>query len=104
MSTQGDRQSVLRQPAGAGASVSYTGTAGVSSAAIPTPSNCVMVWCSTDAYIKVGPGSTLAATAADTPLPALTPIFLPITDESGPNYISAIRISSSGTMYFQAFL
>ena len=47
-----DRLSVVRDPiATTGYSVSYTGTAGVTSAYNPGAST-VMVWCTTDAFVK----------------------------------------------------
>ena len=84
-------------------SVSYTGTAGVTTT-WPTGPQGVLVWCTTDAYIRVGEGVT--ATTADTPIPAGTPIPFhlpqPSTGVSGtgaPWRVSAIQVSSGGTLY-----
>jgi hypothetical protein len=97
-----DRLSVVRDPiATTGYSVSYTGTAGVTSAYNPGAST-VMVWCTTDAYIKVGEGVT--ATTADTPVPAYTPMWFPVPAGSGaPWRVSAIQISAGGIVYTKPF-
>lgn len=98
-----DRTSVLREPSPlTGYSVSYTGTAGATTAAAPGPSS-VMVWATTDCYVKVGEGAT--ATTADTPMPAYTPMFLPIPQGTGaPWRVSAIQISAAGSIYTKAFI
>jgi hypothetical protein len=81
--------------------VSYTGTAGVTSAYNPGAST-VMVWCTTDAYIKVGEGVT--ATTADTPVPSYTPMWFPVPAGSGaPWRVSAIQISAGGIVYTKPF-
>ena len=97
-----DRLSVVRDPiATTGYSVSYTGTAGVTTAYNPGAST-VMVWCTTDAYIKVGEAVT--ATTADTPVPAYTPMWFPVPAGSGaPFRVSAIQISAGGTVYTKPF-
>ena len=97
-----DRLSVVRDPiATTGYSISYTGTAGVTSAYNPGAST-VMVWCTTDAYIKVGEGVT--ATTADTPVPSYTPMWFPVPAGSGaPFRVSAIQISASGIVYTKPF-
>ena len=97
-----DRLSVVRDPiATTGYSVSYTGTAGVTTAYNPGAST-VMVWCTTDAYIKVGEGVT--ATTADTPVPAYTPMWFPVPAGSGaPFRVSAIQISAGGIVYTKPF-
>ena len=83
----------------------YTATAGAS-AGNTTAWNAgpqgVLVWCTTDAYIRVGNGVT--ATSADTPLPAGTPvpIYVPQSggDATGGSWrVSAIQISAGGTLY-----
>jgi hypothetical protein len=78
-------------------SVAYTGTAG-STGAWPVGPQGVLIWSTTDCYVRVGPGIT--ATTNDTPVPALTPItfFVPyITGE--PWRVSALQISAGGTVY-----
>jgi len=97
-----DRLSVVRDPiAATGYSVSYTGTAGVTSAYNPGAST-VMVWSTTDSYIKVGESAT--ATTADTPVPAYTPMWFPVPAGSGaPWRVSAIQISAGGIVYTKPF-
>ena len=99
---QADRFSVLRSPAGPGAVVAYTGTAGSISQAVR--GSCVMVWCSTDAYVAVGATATTSAT----PLPAFTPIFLPLNPNMDKGQtpsvlVSAIQVSGGGNLYAQQF-
>jgi hypothetical protein len=59
----------------------------------------VMVWCTQDAYIAVGVGVT--ATTASTPIPAYTPIpfFAPQTGSGAPWRVSALQVSTAGTVY-----
>ena len=97
-----DRLSVVRDPiATTGYSVSYTGTAGVTTA-YNSGASTVMVWCTTDAYIKVGEGVT--ATTADTPVPSYTPMWFPVPAGSGaPFRVSAIQISAGGIVYTKPF-
>ena len=97
-----DRTSVLRDPQdAAGATITYTGTAGVTATFKPGPTS-VMVWCTTAAYIKVGEGVT--ATTADTPIPANTPFWFPVPQSSGaPWRVSAIQIASGGSVYAKPF-
>jgi hypothetical protein len=59
----------------------------------------VMVWCTQDAYIAVGVGVT--ATSASTPIPAYTPIpfFAPQTGSGAPWRVSALQVSTAGTVY-----
>ena len=97
-----DRTSVLREPSPlTGYNVAYTGTAGATSNFMPGPSS-VMVWSTTDCYVKAGEAAT--ATAADTPMPAYSPMFFPVPAGSGaPWRVSAIQISAGGTIYAKAF-
>jgi hypothetical protein len=61
-----------------------------------------MVWSTTDCYVVVGEGVT--ATTADTPMPAYTPLFLPVPQGTGaPWRVSAIQISAGGSIYTKAF-
>ena len=78
-------------------SVSYTGTAG-STATWPAGPQGVLVWCTTDAYIRVGEGVT--ATTSDTPIPANVPVpvFIPAGTGS-PWRVSAIQVAAGGTLY-----
>lgn len=78
-------------------SVAYTGTAG-STTGWPAGPQGVMVWSSTDAYVRVGEGVT--ATTADTPLPAGTPVLFRVPPGAGGVWrVSAIQITSGGTVY-----
>lgn len=79
--------------------VAYTGTAGT----IATPwrragAVSVWVWTTTDAYVVVGNG-TVATTSVGTPIPAYTPVILPVPDGGETWTVSAIQISAGGTMY-----
>ena len=78
-------------------SVAYTGTAGSVTGWNAGPQG-VLVWSTTDAYIRVGEGVT--ATSADTPLPANTPVPIYVPGGTGALWrVSAIQISSGGTLY-----
>ena len=78
-------------------SVAYTGTAG-STATWPAGPQGVVVWSTTDAYVRVGEGVT--ATTADTPIPAYTPIPFFVPQGTGaPFRVSAIQVASGGTLY-----
>ena len=98
----GDRTSVLRDPiTTTGYNVAYTGTAG-STTAYQTGPTSVLVWSTSDCYVKVGEGVT--ATTSDTPIPSYTPFFLPVPQGTGaPWRVSAIQISTGGTIYTKAF-
>lgn len=97
-----DRTSVVRDPiVTTGYNVAYTGTAGSTSTYDPGPSS-VMVWATTDCYVKVGEGVT--ATTADTPIPSYTPMWFPVPAGSGAKWrVSAIQISAGGTIYTKPF-
>ena len=75
----------------------FTGTAG-STATWPAGPQGVVVWSTTDCYVRVGEGVT--ATTADTPIPAYTPIpfFVP-AGTGAPWRVSAIQILTGGTVY-----
>lgn len=78
-------------------SAAYTGTAG-STTGWPAGPQGVLVWSSSDAYIRVGEGVT--ATTADTPLPSGTPVLFTVPQGSGGIWrVSAIQISAGGTVY-----
>jgi hypothetical protein len=97
-----DRLSVVRDPiATTGYSVAYTGTAGSTTAYNPGASS-VLVWSTTDCYVKVGESAT--ATTADTPVPSYTPMWFPVPLGTGaPWRVSAIQITAGGTIYTKAF-
>ena len=87
----------LNDPAFAAKSVAFTGTAGTT-ANWPPGAQGVLLWSTTDAYVRVGVGIT--ATTADTPLPAYTPVaFHAPQTENLPWQVSAIQISAGGTLY-----
>ena len=98
----GDRTSVLRDPiAATGATITYTGTAGVTATFKRGPSS-VMVFCTTAAYVVVGEGVT--ATTADTPMPANVPFWFPVPEGTGaPWRVSAIQIATGGSVYAKPF-
>lgn len=78
-------------------SVTFTGTAGSTSGWAAGPDG-VMVWSDQPCYVAVGEGVT--ATTADTPIPAYTPIPFKVQPTvSGVWRVSAIQISSGGTIY-----
>ena len=78
-------------------SVAYTGTAGSTTGWNAGPQG-VLVWSTTDAYIRVGNGVT--ATTADTPLPAYTPVPITVPQGTGGVWrVSAVQISAGGTLY-----
>ena len=75
----------------------YTGTAGSVTGWNAGPQG-VLVWCTSDAYVRVGEGVT--ATTASTPIPAFTPIPFIVPQGSGGQWrVSAIRVSEDGAIY-----
>lgn len=94
-------QQMLRGPADIARTVAYTGTAGSTSTWNPGPSS-VLVFCTSACYVTVGEGVT--ATTSSTPLPANTPIFLPVPPGTGaPWRVSAIQIAAGGDVYARPF-
>jgi hypothetical protein len=78
-------------------SANYTGTAGSTTAWEPGPQG-VVVWSTTNAYIRVGEGVT--ATTSDIALPAGVPVaFLVPTGTGAPWRVSAIQVAAAGTVY-----
>lgn len=79
-------------------SVAYTGTAGSTTAWLPGPQG-VLVWSDQACYIEVGVGAV--ATTASTPIPAFTPIpfAVPLNTSGAPWRVSAIQVSTGGTVY-----
>lgn len=76
---------------------SYSGTAGSTTGWNAGPQG-VLVWSTTDAYVRVGEGVT--ATSADTPIPAFTPIPFTVPPGTGAVWrVSALQIGVSGTVY-----
>lgn len=98
-----DRLSVLRSPAAAPASVSYTGTAGVVTQTVR--GSCVRVWCTTDAIVLAGGTATASLGTA---LQAYETLWLPlpkglIQGEGEKIIASAVQISAAGTLFAQQF-
>lgn len=78
-------------------SVAYTGTAGSTTGWNAGPQG-VLVWSTTDTYIRVGEGVT--ATTSDTPLPAYTPVPITVPKGTGGVWrVSAVQISAPGIVY-----
>jgi len=91
--------------AGKAQSKAYTTTATID-AALPQQANSVMVWCTTNAHVRVGAGSGLAATTADVPIAANTMVILPVElPTSGGTdvamYVAAVQMATGGTLYVQ---
>jgi hypothetical protein len=75
----------------------FSGTAG-STTGWNTGPEGVMIWSDQPCYVVVGENVT--ATTSDTPIPAFTPIPFKVQPSgSGVWRVSAIQISSSGTIY-----
>ena len=78
------------------ASVAYTGTAG--NTAVFASTAALLIWTTSDAFVKVGDGVT--ATTSDLPIPAYTPIIMRTpSGVTGALRASAIQISAGGTLY-----
>lgn len=76
---------------------SYTGTAG-STGTWDAGVEGVVVWSTTNAYVRVGEGVT--ATTSDTPLPAGVPVAFIVPPGTGaPWRVSAIQVAAGGTVY-----
>ena len=75
----------------------YTGTAGSTTGWNAGPQG-VLVWSTTDAYVRIGEGVT--ATSADTPIPAFTPIPFTVPAGTGGVWlVSALQLGVGGTVY-----
>lgn len=85
-------------PDGQGAATTtYSGTAQPTTDFKPGPT-AVLVWCTTDAYVKVGEGVT--STVGDTPIPANTPVLFSVPRGTGNKWrVSAVQISAGGNVY-----
>lgn len=75
-------------------SIAYTGTAGTISNAVGAATTQVRVYCTTDAYIKIGSSPT--ATTSDIPVSAMGYEYFSIRPGEK---VSAIRVSASGTLH-----
>lgn len=92
----------VRSPADVARTVAYTGTAGSTSTWNPGPTS-VLVFCTSACYVTVGEGVT-ATTSNGTPLPANTPILLPVPPGTGAAWrVSAIQIAAGGDVYARPF-
>ena len=85
----------LNDPQFAAKSAAYTGTAGTT-ASWPAGPQGVLVWTTTDSYIRVGDG---AATVADTPMTGGTPVPFKVPNTGVPWSVSAIQIGAAGIVY-----
>lgn len=75
----------------------YTGTAGTVTGFKPGPKR-VMVWTTTDAYIKVG--ESVTATTASCPIPAYTPVVFGVPPGTSSTWtVSAIQVAAGGSVY-----
>jgi hypothetical protein len=88
----------LNDPQFTARSQTYTGTAGTV-ASWPSGPQGVLVWATTDAYIRVSTDAVVAATTADTPIPAgvAVPFKVPRTGVAW--QVSAVQITAGGTVY-----
>jgi hypothetical protein len=79
-------------------SVAYTGTAGSTTEWLPGPQG-VLIWSDQACYVEVGVDAV--ATSASTPIPPFTPIpfAVPINTSGAPWRVSAIQVSTGGTVY-----
>lgn len=87
----------LSNPDFAAQTAAYTGTAANTTGWSAGPQG-VLVWSDQPCYVEVGEGAV--ATTASTPIPAYTPVpfAVPLT-VTGVWRVSAIAVSSSGTIY-----
>jgi hypothetical protein len=78
-------------------SASYSGSAGNTGTWTAGPEG-VVVWSDQACFIQVGEGAV--ATTASTPIPPFTPIPFKVPQGTGaPWRVSAIRVSTDGTVY-----
>ena len=85
------------EPSGPGQVISYTGTHGV--IANPLPPSCTAVWifCTSIAYVKVGVSPV--ATSVDFPIPANTPVIIPLDVNNGNLKVSAVQSAAGGNLH-----
>lgn len=78
--------------------VPYTGTAG-NTTGWPggTGAIGVLIYTSTDAFVKVGEGAV--ATTSSTPIPAFVPIVFKVPQGTGTWRVSAIQNAAGGTVF-----
>lgn len=80
----------------AGATTTYTGTAGTLTG-WPKGPTAVAVVCTTAAYVRVG--ESVTATSADLYLPANTHVILTVPPGVNTWTVSAIQVASGGSVY-----
>ena len=79
---------------GTGKKTAYSATAG--STTLPAETNTVIMWCTTNAYVRVG----ATATTTDFPLPAGVIAEISVDNKTGgPITVSAIRDTADGSFY-----
>lgn len=83
-------------PAGPGQVVAYTTTTAIANA-LPVGAFAVWVWCTTAAYVKVGTSPT--ATNVDIPVPANTPVVIPIGTNDGTIKVAALQETTGGNLH-----
>lgn len=85
-------------PGSPGQIIAYTGTHGV--IANPLPDNAAFVWvfCTSIAHVKVAKGSPVATTA-DFPIPASTPVKIPLAGNDGTYKVSAVQSAVGGNLH-----
>lgn len=102
------RTDTLKAPVAPGQSVAYTGTAGTISQKVI--GDTLYVYTTTDAWIALGK----TATTSDTPIPAFTPMFIPMptnapgaagwsAGEQHSSMVSAVQQSAGGSLFMQQF-
>lgn len=89
----------LQGPQYASQSVAFTGTAGTVTGWAPGPQG-VVIWADSPCYVIVGNNVT-ATVANGVPIPANTmiPFIVPMNTTGGVFTVSAIQISTGGTLY-----
>ncbi len=88
----------LDDPAFGGQSVAYTGTAG-STTGWPAGPQGVIVWSDQACYVIVGVGVTATSAACAIPANIPIPFAVPLESSGAPFRVSAIQISTGGTVY-----
>jgi len=85
-------------PGSPGQVVAYTGTAGTIANPVPATANALWIFVTSIAHVKISKGGTAALTT-DFPLPASTPIIVPLTDNDGTIKVSAIQSAAGGNLH-----
>ena len=81
--------------------ISATSGSATASSAWQPGAQGVVVWATVPCYITVGTDTSLAATSSSTPVPANVPIPFYVSQQttSRPFKVSALAVSTSGTVY-----